>query len=107
MAFLKAVESNTSPAYDITCDRPDDSIIVLTSTTVTMKLYRNGTQVNSGHESCTIVDGTNGIMSWQPRTGDLSSGAGTYFGDVKVTNADSTFEILFSKFKLKTRDTLG
>lgn len=107
MAFLKATETNTSPLYNITCDRPDGSIIVLTSTTVTMKLYRNTTQVNVGHESCSIVDGANGIMGWQPQTGDLTSGAGTYFGDVKVTNADSTFEILYNKFRLKTRDKLG
>lgn len=107
MAFLQAVESNTSPAYLITCDRPDGTVIDLTNTTVTMKLYRNGTQVNTGNTACTIVTATSGIMSWQPAAGTLASGAGTYFGDVKVTNSDNTFEILFGKYKLKTRATLG
>lgn len=108
MSTLKSVATNTSPAYEITCDRPDGSVIDLTSTTVTMKLYKNGAQTNttSGHDACTIVTAASGIMSWQPKTGDLPT-AGTYKGDVKVTNSDLTYEILFSKFVLKCRAPLG
>lgn len=106
--ILKAVEQNTSPAYLITCDRPDGSVIDLTSTTVTMKLYKNGTQTNttSGHDACTLVTAASGIMSWQPKTGDLPS-SGTYKGDVKVTNADATYEVLYGQFILKCRKLLS
>ncbi len=105
---LKAVVSNTAPAYLITCDRDDGSIIDLTNTTVTMKLFLGSTQTNAttGHDACTIVTATSGIMSWQPKTGDLPS-PGSYKGDVKVAYLDGTFEVLYGQFLLKVRKLLG
>lgn len=105
---LKAVVSNTAPAYVITCDRDDGTIIDLTNTTVTMKLFNGATQTNgtTGHDACTIVAAPSGQMSWQPKTGDLPS-PGSYKGDVKVTYADTTFETLYGQFLLKVRKLLG
>lgn len=105
---LKAVVSNTAPAYLITCERDDGSIIDLTNTVVTMKLFKGATQTNvtSGHDACTIVTPTSGVMSWQPKTGDLPS-PGSYKGDVKVTYLDATFEVLYGQFLLKVRKLLG
>lgn len=99
---LKAVQGNTAPAYDITCQRDDGSIIDLTNTTPTLQLYRGTTQTNVGHESCTIVNATSGIISWLPRTGDFSA-PGTFKGNVKVTYQDGTFEILYGQVKFKIR----
>lgn len=106
MATLKAVKNNTAPAYDITCDREDGTIINLTGCTVTMKLFFNGAQTNttSGHDACAIVDANKGIVSWQPKVGDLPN-AGKYKGDVKVTYPDGSSETLYGQFKLKVRDT--
>lgn len=108
MATLKAVELNTAPAYEITCERDDGSIIDLTGTTVTMKLYLGTTQTNttSGHDACTITSASGGVITWQPKTGDLPN-SGTYKGDVKVTYGDTTFETLYGKFLLKARKLLG
>lgn len=106
--FLKAVANNTAPAYLITCDRDDGTVIDLTGCTVTMKLYRNGTQTNTtiGHDACTLVTAASGIVSWIPKASDLPS-AGKYKGDVKVTYADATFEVLYGILVIKVRATLG
>lgn len=108
MATLKSVESNTAPAFEITCERDDGTVIDLTGNTVTMKLYRRGVQTNttSGHDTCTVTDATNGVITWQPKTGDLPS-SGTYKGDVKITYGDGTIETLYGNFLLKTRKLLS
>lgn len=106
MATLKSVESNTAPAFEITCERDDGTVIDLTGNTVTMKLYRRGTQTNTGHEACTVTDATNGVVTWQPQSGDLPS-SGTYKGDVKITYGDATVEVLYGQFLLKTRKLLS
>ena len=106
---LKAVVDNTAPAYNILCDRPDGSVIDLTNTTVTLKLFRGSTQTNttSGHNACiNLSPATAGIISWQPKTGDLPT-AGTYKGDITVTYADSTEETLYGNLILKIRKLLG
>lgn len=105
---LKVVEQNTAPAYEITCERDDGTVINLTNCAVTMKLYLNSTQTNtaSGHEDCTIIGATEGIVTWQPRDGDLPS-AGSYKGDVKVTYIDDTFEVLVGFLKINARALLG
>lgn len=103
---LQVTEQNTSPQYAITCKRPDGSLVVLTNTTVTMKLYKGSTQTNMGHEACVIIDGPNAIMGWTPKTGDFS-GPGTFKGDVKVTYFDGTFEVLFQQALFKARKLGG
>lgn len=106
---VKATVNNTSPAYQITCTRDDGSVIDLTNTTVTMKLFRGATQTNTtaGHNACTVLSpSTAGVMSWQPKTGDLPL-PGSYKGDVTVTYADLTFETLYGNFLLKVRKLLG
>lgn len=103
---LKVVEQNTAPQFAITCDRQDGTIIDLTSTVVTMKLYRGAVQTNIGHESCVILTATSGIMGWAPRAGDFS-GPGTFKGDVKVTYQDGTSEVLYNKAIFKARKLGG
>ncbi len=106
---VKAVVNNTAPAYDITCQRDDGTIIDLTNTTVTMALFNGQTQTNSasGHNACSVLSpATAGVMSWQPKAGDLPN-PGSYKGDVKVTYSDNTFEVLYGQFLLKVRKLLG
>lgn len=105
---VKAVQNNTAPSYQITCTRDDGTVIDLTNCTVTMKLYKGSTQTNStsGHDACTLVSATTGVISWTPKVGDLPS-PGSYKGDVKVTYSDLTFEVLYGQFLLKVRRLLG
>lgn len=95
-ASLKVVEQNTAPQFQITCVRDDGSIIDLTNTTVTLDLYKGTTKTNTGHEACTIITATTGVMGWQPGVGDFS-GPGTFKGNVTVTYSDSTFETLYGQ----------
>lgn len=108
MSTLKSVVNNTAPSYTITAERDDGTLIDLTGCTVTMKLYSSGVQTNttSGHDACTLVTAASGTFTWVPKLNDLPS-AGKYLGDVKVTYADGTFEVLFSKFQLKVRALTG
>ena len=106
---LKATQNNTAPAYILTCERDDGTIIDLTNTTVTMKLYKGSTQTNtaSGHNTCTLVSpATAGNISWIPKAGDFPN-PGTYKGDVTVTYIDGTFETLYNNALFKVRKLLG
>jgi hypothetical protein len=103
---LKVVQSNTAPQYQITCTRDDGSIVVLTNTTVTLNLYKGSNKVNTGHETCTIINAGSGIIGWQPQTGDLAT-PGSYKGDIVVTYLDATFEILYGQLLLKARKIGG
>jgi hypothetical protein len=106
---LKAVQNNTAPAYILTCERDDGTIIDLTNTAVTMKLYRGTTQTNtaSGHNVCVVqTPATAGNISWTPKVGDFPS-PGSYKGDVTVTYIDSTFETLFNNATFKVRKLIG
>lgn len=105
MSTLKVVQSNTAPGYQITCQRKDGTVIVLTNTTVTLKLTQGGVQTNTGHEACTIINAALGIVSWQPSEGDLAN-PGNYLGDVKVTYSDASHEILYGQLKLSARAAL-
>lgn len=107
--LLEAVVGNTAPPYSWIAKRKDGSIIDLTGTTVTLKLFRGNTQTNatSGHDACTIVGTpTLGQFSWIPKVGDLPL-PGKYLGDVKVTYSDATFETLFGYVGFDTRKLLG
>lgn len=106
---LKAVAGNTAPQYQWVLERDDGSIIDLTGTTVTLKLFRGNTQTNitSGHDACSIVGApTLGTIGWQPKTGDLPS-PGKYLGDVYITYSDLTVEVMYNNVSLNTRKRLG
>lgn len=102
---LKITQGSTAPIYDLTLKRDDGSVIDLTNTTPTMKLCRGTTQTNIGHEALTIVSAGAGIAGWKPGTGDLPT-PGTYKGDIKVTYADTSYEILYGQLTVKVRKAL-
>lgn len=99
MAALKAVVGNTAPQYQITCERPDGTIINLTSCTVELYLYLNKVQQNVGRESSTVTilsPATNGIIGWQPGNGDFNQ-KGTYKANIVVTYVDNSIETLYNQ----------
>lgn len=104
---LKVVVGNTAPQYAITCDRPDGTIINLTSCTVKFYLYLKKVQQNTGHESSTVtvLDAPNGIIGWQPATGDFSQ-KGTYKANVVVTYSDSSVETLYNQAIFSARNLI-
>lgn len=104
---LNVVEGNTAPQFQITCDRPDGSIINLTNCTVTAFLYLNKVQTNVGHEasSVTILTASEGLIGWQPGVGDFS-GKGQFKMNVKVVYSDSTVEVLYNQALFSARNLI-
>lgn len=104
---LKTVAGNTAPQYQITCTRPDGSVIDLTNCGVTFFLYKNKVQTNTGHESSsiTILTAASGIIGWQPATGDFVA-KGNYKGNVKVVYGDNSVEVLYNQALFSVRSLI-
>lgn len=104
MAALKTVVGNTAPQYQITCDRPDGTVINLANCTVKLYLYLKKVQQNTGRESSTvtIVNATTGVIGWQPGTGDFNQ-PGSYKANIVVTYIDSSIETLYNQAQFSVR----
>jgi hypothetical protein len=107
MAALKTVVGNTAPQYQITCARPDGTVINLTSCTVKVYLYLNKTQQNTGHESSTvsIINPLTGAIGWQPATGDFSL-KGQYRANIEITYPDASIEVLYDQAIFQVRSLI-
>jgi len=108
MASLNyTVTGNTAPQYQITCDRPDGTIINLTNCTVTLYLYLKKVQQNIGHESSTvtILTAASGLIGWQPATGDFNQ-KGTYKANIVVTYSDNSVETLYNQALFSVRNLI-
>lgn len=102
---LKAVVGNTAPQYQITCERPDGTIIDLTDCGVAFYLYLKKVQQNTGHETSTItiLTAADGLIGWQPHTGDFNQ-KGSYKGNVIVTYSDNSTETLYNQALFSIRN---
>lgn len=111
---LKVVVGNTAPQYQITCERPDGTIINLTGCTVTFYLYLKKIQTNVGHETSTVSvlsPASAGVIGWQPAVGDFgvsgsTTAKGTYKGNVVVTYSDSSVETLYTQVTFNARNLI-
>lgn len=105
VSALKTVVGNTAPQYQITCDRPDGTVINLTNCTVKLYLYLKKVQQNPGHEASTVtvLDATNGVIGWQPATGDFNQ-KGNYKANVIVTYSDNSVETLYNQALFSVRN---
>lgn len=102
---LTTVVGNTAPQYQITCERPDGTIINLTNCTVKLYLYLKKVQQNTGHETSTvtILTAASGLIGWQPATGDFNQ-KGSYKANIQVTYSDTTVEVLYNQALFKVRN---
>lgn len=96
---IQTVEGNTAPPLVLTCQRQGVAIN-LTGCTVNLAIWQNNTILtNTGHQSCTITDEVNGIVTYVRQAGDIPT-AGNYFCDIIVTYGDATLETLYTQVKL-------
>lgn len=102
---LLTVAGNTAPPLELTCER-SSVVIDLTGCTVELIITQGTTIKNTGHQSCTVTDATNGIVTYVRQTGDTPT-SGSYNCDIKVTYGDATFEILYDILVLKCRKPSG
>lgn len=99
---INTVAGNSAPPLTLTCER-NGTVINLTGCTVDLIITRSKTQTNTGHTSCVVTSTTLGTVTYTRHTGDTTT-AGSYKCDLKVTYADTTFEILYDVLILKCRN---
>lgn len=102
---LQTVVGNTAPQYQITCQRPDGTIINLTNCSVKLYLYLKKVQQNTGHESATVTILTplSGLIGWQPASGDFNQ-KGSYKANIVVTYVDNSVETLYNQALFSVRN---
>lgn len=69
-----------------------------------MRRFQKSPHTNLGNEACDAVDVANGIWDYHFGAGDVSGGAGTYFGDVEIIFDDGTKETAFEAVRFLVRD---
>lgn len=102
----KTVAGNTAPPLTLTATRDGAAITLVSASKVELIITQNSTVLNAGHQTCTITDAANGVVTYVRSTGDIPT-TGTYTCDLKVTYADTTFEILYDQLKIKARKPAG
>lgn len=102
---LQTVVGNTAPQYQITCTRPDGTVITLTGCTVKLYLYLNKVQQNIGREASTVtvLNATSGIIGWQPGNGDFNQ-KGQYKANIQITYPDNSVEVLYNQALFSARN---
>lgn len=101
----KIVAGNSAPAWLLTAKRAGVAIDV-TGCTVSLILAKGNTVTNTGHQACTLVTPTSGVVSYSPRVTDCPN-PGKYKADLKVTYPDATVEILYDQLVIQARKALG
>jgi hypothetical protein len=104
-APLKTVAGNTAPPWDITCKRPDGTIIDLTGCTVEVIIAKGATITQTGRAASVVSPMTDGVIEYTPLATDCPT-KGSYKCDVAVTYGDGGFEILYDQLKVKARKPL-
>jgi hypothetical protein len=102
---IKVVAGNTAPPWQLTAKRAGLAID-LTGCTVNLILARGNTVTNTGHQGCTVVTPTSGVVTYSPLTTDAAL-PGKYKADLKVTYPNAKFEILYDQLVVQARKALG
>ena len=102
------VNQNTAPAIQISLVR-DGAPIDVTGATALLIIKNKKTKaiVNTGHQDCIIVDGTNGVISYVPGSGDFNHPSTDYLAEVRVTYPDSPVETIYDQLLISVRPRLA
>lgn len=92
--ILLSVKDNTAPAFTVTLKR--NGVVINLVGAQNVKCYLTDAQLraqtNTGHETCSIVDAVNGVVSYTPQAGDI--GDGRFFAEFGIVNASGSTERL-------------
>lgn len=102
---INTVAGNTAPDWIITAKRVGIAIDV-TDCTVSLIVAKGNTVTNAGHEACSLVTPTSGIVSYTPEAGDCPV-KGKYKADLKIIYPDASVEILYDQLAVNARKALG
>lgn len=100
------VEENSAPNIDLILQRNSDRIDVTGATVVLVITNKAGTVVNTGHQTCTITDATQGEVTYAVNAADFAN-PGTYNAEVKITYANNTVERLYEVITIVARRKLA
>lgn len=98
------VEDNTSPNIELTLQRNGADISLASANKVELIIANDQTKAitNTSHQSTTITDAANGVVSYEPQAGDFPS-AGRYNCDAKITYNSGRYEILYDQLVVIVR----
>lgn len=98
------VEDNTAPDLRITLKRGGSSLD-LTGCTVTMGIRNKRTKAitNTGHQNCTIISASEGIITYTPQANDYDNPAVDYEAEVKVTYPGGGVERIYETLTINPR----
>lgn len=102
---INIVEDNSGPPLLLTLKREGVAIDV-TGCTVNLIIAKGTTITNTGHQGCTLVTPTAGVVQYTPQSTDFST-PGTYKADIEITYANGSVERLYEQLKIKARRKLG
>lgn len=102
------VQGNTAPVIQITCKRRTGPID-LTDCVVSLIIVNPKTNevTNTGHQQCTIVTASSGIINYQIEATDFPNNRITYSAEVKIVYPSTRVERLYEKFSINPRPALG
>jgi hypothetical protein len=103
--IIKIVATNTAPPWQLTAKRSGVAID-LTSCSVDLILVKGNTVLNTGHQACTILTPTSGVVSYSPLVTDVPT-PGKYKADLKVTYPNGTVERLYDQLVISARKGAG
>ena len=106
---LHMVEDDTAPVREFTIERDDGTIVDLTTATnVKAVIYDsvNFATTNTGHQSCTIEDAINGVVSYRFHAGDITDPV-VYFMDLVITYASGDVETNPQYIDIQVRPKAG
>lgn len=102
---INIAEQNTAPPYQFTLER-NGTVINVTGCQVNLILAKGTLVTNVGHQACSLVTPTSGIVQYIAETGDFPS-PGSYVADAQIIYPDGTKEILYDQVKFKARKIIG
>lgn len=103
-AFLLWVEDNTSPNIAITLNRNGASTNIAGATLAELSIANDqtGAITNGDHQSATITDEANGVITYTPQSADFPS-EGRFKCDVKVTYTPGIYEVFYDQLVVIVR----
>lgn len=102
---IKTVEANTAPPIVLTLKR-DGVAIDVTGCVVNLILAKGSTVTNTGHQECSLITPSSGVVQYDPETGDFPS-AGNYKADAQIVYPSGKQEILYDQLKFKARKKIS
>ena len=102
---LKMVQNDTDPPVDFNVKNEDGTAKDLTGYTTRFKIVSPaGTQTNTAHETCSVIDAVAGQVRYIFAAGDIPD-VGDYYCDLEVTNnSTSRVQTEYDMTKIKVRD---